>query len=403
MNTIANPDALPGSETHTDPDNRAVFAEEAVTTIASPLALRVQADVRNLSLTVLTVLAVIFVLHWARAFFIPLMLGIMISYAFSPLVNRMQKWRIPRAIGAAVLLAGIVGGAGSLVYSLSDDAIQLIETLPEAAQKFRKTLRKEWGTTEGAMDQVQQAAVQLERAASETINPDATAPQGVTRVLIEKSTLNVSDYLWTGTVGAAVFAGQAVMVLFLTYFLLVSGDIFRRKLVRITGPTLSKKKITVQVLDEITAQIQRYLLVQIFTSVLVGVATWLAFLWIGLDNAAIWGIVSAVFNLIPYLGPVVVTGGTGLVGFLQFGTVGMALTVAGISLVITSLEGYLLTPWLTGRAGRMNAVMVFVGVLFWGWLWGVWGLLLGVPIIMVIKAICDRVEDYKPIGELLGK
>lgn len=403
MNTVAKPDVPPSAETHSDVENRAVVAEEAVTSIASQPGVRVQADVRNLSLTVLTVLAVIFVLHWARAFFIPLMLGIMISYAFSPLVNRMQKWRIPRAIGAAVLLAGIVGGAGSLVYSLSDDAIQLIETLPEAAQKFRKTLRKEWGTTEGAMDQMQQAAVQLERAASETITPDATAPQGVTRVLIEKSKLNVSDYLWTGTVGATVFAGQAVMVLFLTYFLLVSGDIFRRKLVRITGPTLSKKKITVQVLDEITAQIQRYLLVQIFTSILVGVATWLAFLWIGLEHAAIWGIVSAVFNLIPYLGPVVVTGGTGLVGFLQFGTAGMALTVAGISLVITSLEGYLLTPWLTGRAGRMNAVMVFVGVLFWGWLWGVWGLLLGVPIIMVIKAICDRVEDYKPIGELLGK
>jgi len=403
MNTLAKPDALPGSEAHSDLDNRAVIAEEPVTLIASAPAARVQADVRNLSLTVLTVLAVIFVLHWARAFFIPLMLGIMISYAFSPLVNRMQKWRIPRAIGAAVLLVGIVGGAGSLAYSLSDDAIQLIETLPEAAQKFRKTLRKEWGTTEGAMDQMQQAAVQLERAANETITPDAAAPQGVTRVLIEKSKLNVSDYLWTGTVGAAVFAGQAVMVLFLTYFLLVSGDTFRRKLVRITGPTLSKKKITVQVLDEITAQIQRYLLVQVFTSILVGVATWLAFLWIGLEHAAIWGIVSAVFNLIPYLGPVVVTGGTGLVGFLQFGTVGMALAVAGISLVITSLEGYLLTPWLTGRAGRMNAVMVFVGVLFWGWLWGVWGLLLGVPIIMVIKAICDRVEDYKPIGELLGK
>jgi predicted PurR-regulated permease PerM len=135
----------------------------------------------------------------------------------------------------------------------------------------------------------------------------------------------------------------------------------------------------------------------------VGVATWLAFLWIGLEHAAIWGIVSGVFNMIPYLGPVVVTGGTGLVGFLQFGTVSMALTVAGISLVITSLEGYLLTPWLTGRAGRMNAVMVFIGVLFWGWLWGVWGLLLGVPIIMMVKAICDRVEDFKPIGELLGK
>jgi predicted PurR-regulated permease PerM len=401
MNTVTQPDARPpSSETRTGGENGGVSAEEAVTSISSSPAVRVQADVRSLALMVLTVLAVIFVLHWARAFFIPLMLGIMISYAFSPLVNLMQKWRIPRAIGAAVLLVGIVGGTGSMVYSLSDEAAQFIETLPDAAEKFRKTLRKEWGKTEGAMVQMQKAAVQLESAANETITPTATAPKGVTRVLVEKPKLNITDHLWTGTLGATVLAGQAVMVLFLTYFLLVSGDTFRRKLVRISGPTLGKKKITLQVLDEITDQIQRYLLVQVFTSILVGVATWLAFLWIGLEHAAIWGIVAGAFNMIPYLGPVVVTGGTALVGFLQFGTVGMALTVAAISLVITSLEGYLLTPWLTGR---MNAVMVFVGVLFWGWLWGVWGLLLGIPIIMMIKAICDRVDDLKPVGELLGK
>jgi len=404
MSTAGIPDALPpSSEPSYDTENRPGLAEEAVTTIASPPAALAPVDTRSVALTVLAVLAVIFVLHWARTFFIPLMLGIMTSYALSPIVNRMQKWRIPRAIGAAVLLIGIVGGTGALGYSLSDEAAQWVETLPDAAQKFRKALRKEWGTTDGAMEQMQKAAVQLESAANETITPVATAPKGVTRVLIEKPKLNITDHLWTGTLGAVVFAGQAVMVFFLTYFLLVSGDIFRRKLVRITGPTLSKKKVTLKVLDEITVQIQRYLLVQIFTSIMVGVATWLAFLWIGLEHAAIWGIVSAVFNMIPYLGPVVVTGGTGLVGFLQFGTLNMALVVAGISLVITTLEGYLLTPWLTGRASRMNAVMVFVGVLFWGWLWGVWGLLLGIPIMMMIKAICDRVEDLKPVGELLGK
>lgn len=404
MNIIDKPDAVPrDSESQGDMEEPTASVAETVTSIASLPAVRVQADVRNLSLTVLTVLAVIFALHWGRAFFIPLMLGVIISYALSPLVNRMQKWRIPRAIGAAVLLVGIVGGTGSLVYSLSDDAVQLIETLPDAAKKFRKTLRKEWGTSSGSMEKMQKAAGQLESAANETITPAAVAPRGVTRVLIEKPKLNITDHLWTGTMGAAVFAGQAVMVLFLTYFLLVSGDTFRRKLARISGPTLSKKKITLHVLDEITTQIQRYLLVQIFTSILVGVATWLAFLWIGLEHAAIWGIVSGVFNMIPYLGPVIVTGGTGLVGFLQFGTVGMALAVAGISLAITSLEGYLLTPWLTGRASRLNAVMVFVGVLFWGWLWGIWGLLLGVPIIMMIKAICDRVDDFKSVGELLGK
>jgi predicted PurR-regulated permease PerM len=221
-------------------------------------------------------------------------------------------------------------------------------------------------------------------------------------VQIEKPKLNVKEYLWMGTMSAFGFAGQLTMVLFLSYFVLVSGDTFRRKLVKISGPTLSKKKITLRVLDEITDQIQRYLLVQVFTSILVGVATWLAFLWIGLEHAAIWGIAAGVFNTVPYLGPVIVSGGTALVAFLQFGTIGMAVLVAGISLVITSLEGYLLTPWLIGRASRMNPVVVFVAVLFWGWLWGVWGLLLGVPIIMIIKAICDRVEGLEPIGELLG-
>ena len=272
----------------------------------------------------------------------------MISYALSPPVNLMQKWRIPRAIGAAVLLLAIVGGTGSLVYSLSDDAAKLIETLPDAAQKIRLARLKERGTPEGTMENMQKTATQLEQAASETGTPAPVAPRGVTRVQIEKPKLNVKEYLWMGTKGAVGFAGQLTMVLFLAYFMLVSGDTFRRKLVKITGPTLSKKKITLQVLDEITDQIQRYLLVQIFTSILVGVVTWLAFLWIGLEHAAIWGIAAGVFNTIPYLGPVIVTGGTALVAFLQFGTIGMALLVAGISLVITSLEGYLLTPWLTG-------------------------------------------------------
>ena len=190
--------------------------------------------------------------------------------------------------------------------------------------------------------------------------------------------------------------------LILAYFVLVSGDKFRRKLVGLAGPTLTNKKITLQVLDEINGQIQRFMLVQILTSIVVGVATWLAFLAIGVEYAAIWGIAAGVLKIIPYVGPVIVSGGTLLVGFLQFGTLGMALFVSGVALLITSIEGYLLTPWLIGRASRMNPVVIFTAVLFWGWLWGLWGLLLGVPILMAIKAVCDRVVDLKPVGELLG-
>jgi len=365
-------------------------------------ARRTPVDVHSISLAVLAVLAVVFALHWARAVFIPLMLGVMISYALSAPVNLMQKWHIPRAIGAAVLLLAIVGGVGSAIYSLSDDAGELIETLPDAAHKLRLELLKKPGSSEGTMEKMQRAATQLEQAASESGAPAPAAPSGVTRVQVETPKLNVKDYLWMGTKGAIGFSGQLSMVLFLAYFIMVSGDMFRRKMVRIAGPTLSKKKVTLRVLDEITGQIQRYLLVQVFTSVLVGVTTWLAFLWIGLEHAAIWGIAAGIFNTIPYLGPIIVTGGTSLVAFLQFGTFSMAFLVAGISLLITSLEGNLLTPWLTGRASRMSPLVVFIAVLFWGWLWGVWGLLLGVPIIMIIKAICDRVEDLKPVGELLG-
>lgn len=368
----------------------------------APAVARIPTEAHNVPLILLTVFAVIFILDWAQTVFIPLMLGVILSYALSPLVNQMGRWRIPRAVGAASVLLLIVGGVGSLAYSLQDETVSMIQTLPDAAQKFRKTLRKEWGHSSGAIENVQKAADQIEHAASEAAVIPKPVPRGVTRVQIEEPKFNIRDYLWNGTIGALSFISLAVMVLFLAYFLLVSGDTFRRKLVKLSGPTLSKKKITIQMLNEISTQIQHYLLVQALTSVLVGVATWLAFLWIGLEHAAVWGVAAAVLNLIPYLGAIILTVGAALVAFLQFGSAGMAFTVGTISLVINSLEGYLLSPWLIGRAGRMNAVVVFASLLFWGWLWGAWGLLLGLPIMMGIKSVCDRVEEFKPVGEFMG-
>ncbi|MHB1091847.1 AI-2E family transporter [Thiobacillus sp.] len=364
---------------------------------------RVDATLHSVPLILLTVLAVVFILDWAQPFFIPLVLGIIISYALSPLVNQLHKWHIPRALGAAFLLLAIMGGSVTLVYSLQDETAGMIDTLPEAAQKFRHILNKEWGVSKGAIENVQKAADQIEHVANETAaSASPPPPRGVTRVQVESPRFNIRDYLWNGTIGALSFVSLAVLVLFLAYFLMVSGDAFRRKLVKLSGPTLSRRRVTVQMLNEISAQIQRYLGVQLFTSAIVGVTSWLAFVWIGLEHAAVWGVAAAILNLVPYLGAIVIAGGTTLVAFLQFGTAGMALTVAAISLVIHGLEGNLLTPWLIGRASRMNGVVVFVGVLFWGWLWGAWGLVLGMPILMAIKSVCDRVEEFKSIGEFMG-
>ena len=366
------------------------------------MVLQMPVDVRSASLAVLAVLGCMFALRWASAVFIPLMLGLMLSYALSPAVDRLSRWRIPRAAGAALLMGAILGGISATVYSLSEDAVSLIESLPAAAQKLRQSLRSAQGVQAGPIEKVQRAAAQLQQAAQESTAADPSTGRGVTRVQIERPGFNVQDYLWTGTLGFLGFAGQVAVVFLIAFFLIISGDSFRRKLVKIVGPTFSKKKITVQALDEITWQVQRYLLVQLFTSTLVGVFTWLAFLWIGLEHAAVWGIAAGVMNCIPYLGSMVLTCTAALVGFLQFGTLQMAMLVGGSSLLIHSIESNLLTPMLISRASRMNPVAIFVGVLAWGWLWGIPGLLLGVPIMMVIKSVCDRVEDLKPIGELLG-
>jgi predicted PurR-regulated permease PerM len=226
--------------------------------------------------------------------------------------------------------------------------------------------------------------------------------RGITRVQIERPRFDIKEHLWTGTLGMLATLGQATIVVFITYFLLVSGDAFRRKLVKI-GPTFTHKRITVQALDEITVQIQRYLLVQVFTSVALGVATWLAFLALGVKDAAVWGVIGCALNFVPYIGAIVFTLSAAMVGFMQFGgSVEMAGMVALVSIGLHVLSGYLFVPWLTSRTSRLNAVAVFVGVLLFGWLWGVWGLLLGVPVLMMVKAVCDRVEDLAAIGEMLG-
>ena len=357
-------------------------------------------SIRSLSLAVIALLAGLFVLHWARAVFIPFMLGLILSYALSPIVNWMESRRVPRALGAGILILSLLAVMGTTTYALSDEAVKLVESLPAAAQKFRQTIKTRQGGPSTTLETVQKAATQIEQVAQETSAPANT--RGVMRVIVEPARFNIKDYLWTGTIGLATLLGQITVVVFLTYFLMVSGNTFRRKLIKLAGPSLSSKKITLQALDEITGQIQRYLQVQLATSALVGVLTGLALWAIGLENAAVWGIASAVLNMVPYVGSLITGIASGGVAFLQFGSSNMALLVAGASVVIHTVVGNLITPWLTSRASRMNPVAVFVGLLAWGWLWGVWGLLLGLPILMIVKAVCDRVDDLKPIGEFLG-
>ena len=368
--------------------------------------------VRNLAVTVLAVLGVVLVLQYAQSVLVPIVIGILVSYGLAPFVGGLQRLRIPRAIGAGVAVTLLVAGLGLGAYTLSDQAMSIVSSVPQAAQRIRERLRAHRAARGGAFAKVQQAANEIDRAAQEASRPtsaerdlatQAKLDTGVQKVEVVQPPFRASDYLWSGGMGLLAFGGQFVLVLFLVYFFLVTDDLYKRKIVKIGGRTLSEKRITVQILDEINQQIEGFMRVQVFTSLLVAAATALALWWFGVEHPIVWGLLAGVFNSIPYLGPILVSAGLAVVSFMQFNDLLQTLYVTGVAFGITSLEGFLLTPMLMGRAAQMNPVAIFVGLLFWSWIWGLWGTVLAVPMLMMLKAVCDHVEDLQPIGELLGE
>jgi predicted PurR-regulated permease PerM len=388
---------------------RAMADEEKKADEAETVTIQMPVDVRSLSLTVLAALATILVLQYAQSVLIPVVLGVLISYALSPLVTSLAQIGIPRAIGAAVAVTLLLGSLGGGVYSLSDETMAIVSTVPEAARRLRSRVVAHRNQRGGAFQQVQDAAKEIEKTAevatAPNADPDPVRPRVDTpqRVQIVEPTFRASDYIWMGGVGLIGFLGQFTVILFLVYFLLMTGDLYKRKLVKIAGPTLSKKRVTVQILDEINQQIEGFMKTLVLTSVVVAVATGAVLWWFGVENYLVWGLLAGLFNSIPYMGPVLVTGGLGIVAFMQFDDLLKTSYVCGAVLAITSIEGFLLTPTLMGRAAQMNPVAIFVGLLFWTWVWGVWGTILAVPMMMMIKAICDHVEDFQSVGELLGE
>jgi predicted PurR-regulated permease PerM len=357
--------------------------------------------VQNAALTILAVIGAVLVLQYTQAMIIPIVLGVLISYALEPMVVTLTRLRLPRPVAAAIVIVMISGATGVLLYSLRVQASDIVQQLPDAARRLRRIVESGKPAAPTAIEQVQKAATELEKAATPAAGPPPRS--GVQRVQVESSPININQYVMWGSLGLVAAVGQLLLILFLVYFLLASGDLYRRKIVKIAGPSLTEKKVTLEILREIDLQIERFLTVQLFVSTLVAIVTWMAFKALGVQQAAVWGLMAGIFNSIPYFGPVLVSGGTAVVAFLQFGTIQMAVVVSAVAMLITSLEGFILTPMLMSRAARMNAVAVFVGLLFWGWVWNVWGMLLAVPMLMVIKTVCDHVEDLKSVGELLGE
>jgi len=351
------------------------------------------------SIRIVPVLMVVGALWWGQAVLIPLLVGVLISYALEPPVAQLETWRIPRAVGAPLLLGALAVGIGGTIYMLRGEAVAFGNRIPDAAHKVAAAINGTRSDTPWPVAKLQQAASELENAAATNRQP--RAKDDVTPVRVEEPTFKWRDWLWQGSHGALDVGGQLIVIVFLVYYLLVAGDMYKRKLVHIVGPSMSDKKMTVHILAEIDRQIAQFLWSRIMISGTVGAAIWMAFRLLGLEEAGIWGVLSAFLFTVPFVGPALVFVGAGIAGFVQFGTAGMAGAAAGSVAAIAAIEGNVLTPLLMSRVGEMNPAAVFVSLLFWGWIWGIWGLLLAVPITAAIKSVCERVEDLRAFAELL--
>lgn len=363
-----------------------------------PAVLRLQ--IAKIALVVIAVGVTIALLHWGQAFFVPLLLGIFTGYAFRPWVSALARLHIPRAIGAAMTMCCVAVLVVAALYSLREGAIELTEQLPEAARKVHSVLGEQGNGTK-PLAQIHRAANELDKAAAEAAgvtaprSAPAATPPGLAVLTAEKLLVAMAS-------GAVSVALELCIGGLLAYFLLAGGDAFRRKLISIAGPTLVRRRITVELLDEIDVQIQRALMVMLVTNVLIAIAISGLFAAMGVQRAVMWGVLAGVLHTVPYVGTSVVAAAAATVGLVQFDDVSQSLMLAGGTLIVCGLIGAGFSLVLQRNASHMNSMVMLTGLLFFGWLWGGWGVLLGLPALAVIKAIADRVASLQPLAKIMA-
>jgi predicted PurR-regulated permease PerM len=348
------------------------------------------------AITAAQVIAVILTLaacHFARGLLAPLLLAVLTAVALAPLVRVLSRL-IPRWIAAAIVVIAIAGACGVTAWMLSDEVVAFSRRLPDLVREVRAAVQSA-SPRQSLIRQLQQAVTELEKTAGPVKPTDATPVTIVESVDVQRQVLN-------GARSIGGYLATAILLLFLIYFLLAEGELFKQKFVKLSGERLSQRKVTVQMIDEITAQVGRFVFYQFWSGLLVGTVTWLCFEWLGVRYAGLWGVAAGVLNCIPYFGPTLIMLASSAAAVLQFREVSMVVTVALTSIAITSLEGFLLAPIALGRAASANSVAVFVAVMFWGWMWGPLGFILAVPVLMIIKTVADHVESLSSISALLG-
>jgi len=359
---------------------------------------------RGLAATIVCGAVALFVLREAAALVTPILVSILAAYALESVVEIGMRCRLPRAAAVVVtyaLVATVITGGARLAKR---QVVAFLEDLPatiaalESAVFGRDATRRPQAAHNDAIQSLQRAATNIEA----TVNAVAPAAHSGLRLTIDEP-FDVRTYLidaWNRVVNTGA---QMIVIAVLTFVLLLGGDRIKWKLIKMAGPRFEERILTIDVLRAIDRQIQRYLVARLGISSIVAGATAAAMWGVGVRQPVVLGAITGVLNVLPFVGPAFGVAVCAVVAFVQFHTAAATLLAGGAATLVAALEGNLITPWLTGRAGELNTVAVYVSILFWGWMWEMWGLLLAVPLMIAIKAAADHIAPLQPLGELLGR
>jgi predicted PurR-regulated permease PerM len=350
-------------------------------------ALRDRLEIRSIALTGLLVLASFYTLYFARAFFFPIVLAILLDFLLSPLIRALKRARIPEPLGAAIVMIVLLGVAGGSVYELMGPAREWVAKLPgsmHAAQDRLRQIRK-------PVEQVSKTAEQVEQATK--ITDQAKTPE----VVVKGPSLTERLFGTTQTI-----VGSLVEVMILLYFLLAAGDLFLQKLIKVL-PQFRDKKKAVAIARETEASISTYLVTVTLVNVGLGIAVAAVMSLLRMPSPLLWGTLAALAEFVPYLGATALITLLALAGLVTFDSIGHALLIPAAYLGVNFLQSQFVTPLVLGRRLTLNPVAIFVGLVFWWWIWGVPGAFIAVPLIATFKIFCDHIEALAPIGEFLGR
>ena len=349
-------------------------------------ALGDRVDIRAVALVGLFVLATLYTLRLARPFILPIIFALLLDFLLTPAVRWLRKLRIPEPLGAALVLLAALGVIAGIGYNLAAPAAAWVRRAPATMDVARDRL----AVLRRPVEQMSRAAEEVQNAA------DVDGKGGTQQVEIAGPSLTKQAFGGTMSIlGFIAIAG------FLTYFLLASGDLFLQKLIKVL-PQFRDKKRAVSIAREIEEQVSVYMLTTTAINAGVGVVTGIAMWVIGMPNPALWGLVAGLLNYMPYVGALATIAVLGMAALVSFDTLGRALVVPGTFFIINMIEANIVSPLVLGNRLALNTVALFVGMMFWWYIWGIPGALMAVPMMATIKIFCDHFEDLAPVGEFLG-